>query len=111
MNYWKALNEKNQLLGFLFFSEWEGYADVIKMGVGVDAKGKIVQVRVLHEDETPGFKVRFNTPKYLNQFLGLSTSQFGEIGVVTGATISAKTVLHTVQEGVDKLFRNEVLNE
>lgn len=111
MNYWKARSEKNRLLGFVFFSEWEGYADLIKVGVGVDKKGKIVQVRVLDENETPGFKVQFDTPKWLNQFLSLKTSEFGQINVVTGATISAKTVLHSVREGVDKLFRNEVLNE
>lgn len=111
IDYWKALNLEGELLGFVFLSEWEGYRTLIKVAVGVSRKGEILQVQIREQNETPGFDQFLRENLFLNQFQGKKGSELSQVTLVTGATVSSQTVRHIVREGVQRLFRNEVLIE
>ena len=69
----KALNKKNQLMGYVFATTPQGYSGPIKMFVGI-ANKKITGVTILSHTETPGLGALAESPKKLTgkkfSFLG-----------------------------------------
>ncbi|MFH1941555.1 MAG: FMN-binding protein, partial [bacterium] len=97
-------------------AESRGYSSTIQTLVGVDSTCKILSVRVLYQQETPGLGTRIEeirsgdtTPWWQNQFLGKNAvgiavdKDNGEIETITGATITSRAVTIGISERAEKI--------
>lgn len=98
------------LVGSAVKTEDTGFGGTIKLMVGFDAEGKIVNYSVLEQTETPGLGTKmvdwFKTDKNRQNVCGLNPSQVnfkvskdgGDIDAITAATISSRAFLRAVQK-------------
>ena len=106
----KGLDAESNLVGWAFVIEGSGFADKIKLVVGVDAGfEKMAGFGVLSSNETPGFgdKITIKNGFYQSQFKGapvaeLTLSKIGdpqkidsEIIAISGATVTSEAVVKT----------------
>jgi electron transport complex protein RnfG len=106
----KGINENGECLGWAFVAEGSGFADKVKLVIGVDAKFETLKgFGVLLSNETPGFGDKINNAKhyFVKQFTGtpaktLKLAKIGnweiiendtEIIAITGATITSDAVV------------------
>jgi len=110
----KGLNADGNLAGWAFVIEGSGFADKIKLVVGVDAAfEKMAGFGVLSSNETPGFGDKITIKPedggfYQPQFIGapvdeLTLSKVGnaqkidsEIIAISGATVTSEAVVKTL---------------
>jgi electron transport complex protein RnfG len=91
-----------------------GYAGAIRLVMGIDRDGKILSVRVLSHRETPGLgdKIEIGKSQWIERFSGLSLGNppvdqwkvkkdGGEFDQFTGATITPRSVVKGVKEGLE----------
>lgn len=79
-------------------SSENGYSGLIKLMVGFDTEGNIINIVVLEQKETPGLGTKMKEAKFLDQFKGKNPSNFnfkpkkdgGDVDALTGATISTR---------------------
>lgn len=86
-----------------------GFSGVIKVMVGFDAKGRIVNYSILEQKETPGLGTKiidwFKTDRGNQNIIGKHpevnnlkvTKEGGEVDAITAATISSVAFLESVQ--------------
>lgn len=90
-----------------------GYAGEIKLMLGVDAKGKVLGVRVLAHKETPGLgdKIEVKKTDWITRFTDLSLGNpplekwkvkkdGGQFDQFAGATITPRGVVRAIKEGL-----------
>lgn len=107
---YKAYDSSNNLVGAAVESlSKNGFSGEIKVMVGFDAQGNIVNYSVLEQKETPGLGTKmvdwFKTDKAHQNILGKNpaknklkvTRDGGEVDAITAATISSRAFLETVQ--------------
>lgn len=85
-----------------------GFSDVISLIYGLDpATGAVLGIKVIGHKETPGLGDKIERPAFTGQFDGVatpisgvkaSTGADGEVLLITGATISSRTVVKIVNE-------------
>ncbi|MCE5252369.1 RnfABCDGE type electron transport complex subunit G [bacterium] len=118
--YWVAYRDagKQEIGGYIFKAQGTGYSSVISSMVGVDTNGKIVGVKVLSQQETPGLGAKVieirhgdSDPWFPRQFKGKTVQDDlkvvkdgGTIDAITGATISSRTVTNSINAGLKKLM-------
>ncbi len=119
--YYKALDEDKALLGYVFKASRKGYSSVIETIAGMDTKGVITRIKVLSQNETPGLGSKINevvsketlwdallkkvkaqaTPRpwFEECFSGKNAADLSQaVDTITGATISSKAVIDSVQQ-------------
>jgi Na+-translocating ferredoxin:NAD+ oxidoreductase subunit G len=85
----------------------KGYANVIKMSVGIKTDGTIEAIAVIEHEETPGLGARIEEEPFMPQFTELKAqndlmlvktgrSKDEEIQAISGATISSEAVVQGV---------------
>ncbi len=92
----------------------QGFADEIKMIIGVDTDGKILGVRVIAHSETPGLgdKIEEKKSNWIFDFNGLSLGNppkaewkvkkdGGRFDAFSGATITPRAVVKGVTKGLE----------
>ena len=92
----------------------KGFSGLIKMMVGFDKEGKIFNIAVLQQKETPGLGTKIKSNKFKRQFIGKHPEEFkmtvkkdgGEVDGITGATISSRAYC----DGIERAF-NALNNE
>ncbi|GAK53440.1 electron transport complex, RnfABCDGE type, G subunit [Candidatus Moduliflexus flocculans] len=128
---YKGMNEQRQLVGYAFIAEGPGFQGTIRMMVGIDPEFKsLFGMDILEQVETPGLGGNISTEKFKRQFSGLtlavdgvtSASGYGdvsyisyvkniapqkpgEIQAITGATISSKAVVKTLNSSLTQLAK------
>lgn len=76
----------------------KGYSGLVKLMVGFEPDGKIRNITVLEQKETPGLGTKMKGEKFIKQFRGKDPSSFdmkvkkdgGEVDALAGATISTR---------------------
>ncbi len=106
----------DSLIGVAVETEANGFGGVIRLMVGFDAKGNIVNYEVLEQQETPGLGTHmvewFKTDKNHQSVLGLNpdvanltvSKDGGDVDAITAATISSRAFLKAVQNAFDAYF-------
>lgn len=106
----KGVDENDACLGWAFVAEGSGFADKVKLVIGVDAKFETLKgFGVLLSNETPGFGDKINNAEhyFVKQFVGtpadkLELAKIGdwkiiendtEIIAITGATVTSDAVV------------------
>lgn len=106
---------KGSLIGYILRAETPGYSGSIDMLVGIDKEGKIMGIKVLSHQETPGLGAKIaqvmpqeKMPRFLEQFIGKNASTLmlekNNIQAISGATISSKAVVDGVKKTVSQFL-------
>ncbi|MDH3735019.1 MAG: FMN-binding protein [Gemmatimonadota bacterium] len=104
-------------LGFAIEGERPGYQDVVGLIFGFDAgRGEVIGMKVLESKETPGLGDKIEKDStFLAAFRGVGTpllgvkpgagrGEPGEVDMITGATISSRTVIDIINERLEVLL-------
>ena len=87
----------------------KGYSGLVKLMVGFQPDGKINNIEVLEQKETPGLGTKMKGDKFLRQFRGKDPSAFdlkaekdgGQVDALAGATISTRAFGEATQQAYD----------
>lgn len=126
--YYKALDKKKEALGFVFKTSKRGYSSDIVTMAGMDQNGVITHIKILFQNETPGLGSRITEvvgketfwdvllrrakimqpprPWFMAQFSGKKADELDRsIDAITGATISSRAVIDSVQEKAKEILK------
>ena len=111
---YSTVNEEGSLVGYAFTASGSGYQGTIKLMVGVDSNLEQIQgIQILESEETPGLGGKIRGEEFKTQFRGLNLrpepdknlalvktapTSPGEVQAITGATISSRTVVDTINK-------------
>ncbi len=87
----------------------KGYSGIVKLMVGFEPDGKIRNITVLQQKETPGLGTKMKGEKFIQQYRGKDPSNFdlrvkkdgGEVDALAGATISTRAFSEATQQAYD----------
>lgn len=119
--YYKALGASEERLGIVFIAVRRGYSSLIQTMAALDPQGRIINIKVLDQNETPGLGTKIveviqketvwdlllkgvklskpPQPWFQAQFKGCSVRDLaGQVDTISGATITSGTVIRSVQE-------------
>ncbi|MBC8312894.1 MAG: RnfABCDGE type electron transport complex subunit G [Candidatus Cloacimonetes bacterium] len=102
--YYKGFNENQNLVGFAFQCEKEGYSSTIQTMVGIDTLFQITGIKIVSQQETPGLGAKVSKLEFTEQFKSknpekiLADKDGGKIESITGATISTRTITNSIRE-------------
>lgn len=112
----KVTDANGKMLGYAFIAEGNGYQGIIKLMVGISPDFKKLQgFEVLESQETPGLGAEIAGEPFREQFAGLDIthpieyvknqkpSQPYQIEAITGATISSRAVVNTLNKRIGDL--------
>ncbi|MBE6783837.1 MAG: RnfABCDGE type electron transport complex subunit G [Ruminococcaceae bacterium] len=107
--YVEALDEKGNLIGYVFTTSSKGYGGEIKVMTGIDKDGKVTGMDILSIAETAGLGMNAKKDEFKNQYkdnTGIFTvvkngAGENEIQALTGATITSQAVTDAVNIAVD----------
>jgi len=113
---YKVFDSNNNFIAYSFVYNGNGFQGNIKMMIGVKPDlNNITAIEILEQSETPGLGTKVTEEPYKNQFKDLVTipeiiwvkgkapSEPNQIQAITGATISSKSVVAIVNNGIAKL--------
>lgn len=94
-----------------------GYAGLIRLMVGFDASGKVYDISVLEQKETPGLGAKMLTPEFRGQFKGkdpgvdkiMVKKDGGQVDAITAATISSRAFSDAVRRAYDSYMKSKNL--
>jgi electron transport complex protein RnfG len=106
--------ESGRLLGYAIPGEKPGYQDVVGLIFGYDpGRDLVLGMKVLESKETPGLGAKIvSDSSFLGEFHGVEPPLEGvkeggagphEVDMITGATISSKTVIEIINERLHTL--------
>lgn len=105
----RAFDEENVLLGYAIESDELGFGGLIKMMVGIDVNGNLVNYSILSHSETPGLGSKMD--KWFiekSPITGISVSSAplsvskdgGSVDAITAATISSRAFLSAINKAI-----------
>ncbi len=113
---WVGYGRNDERVGFALMASEPGFQDTILMMVGYDpGKRKLLGMKVLETKETPGLGDKIEKEPFTRQFDGVEPLLVGvkgkegprtdphEIRMVTGATISSRTVVRAINKAIERL--------
>lgn len=97
----------------------KGFSGLIKLMVGFNPKGEIIDIAVLEQKETPGLGTKIKDEPFLQQFRNKSPNDFnlkvkkdgGDVDALTGATITSRAFGEAVQLAFDTYMENNVQSQ
>lgn len=97
----------------------KGFSGLIKLMVGFNPKGEIIDIVVLEQKETPGLGTKIKDEPFLQQFRNKSPNDFnlkvkkdgGDVDALTGATITSRAFGEAVQLAFDTQKENKVQSQ
>ena len=100
-------------VGGVFFTEGMGYRTLMRVMVGIDEQGRVVEVLLVSHNETPAIWTKDVDQQFRAQFRG-KTGPFilkkdnpsGNLDGVASATISCRAITGAVEEAL-RIFKSE----
>lgn len=118
--YYNAFDKDKNIIGYAFKASGKGYSSTIETMVGMMRDGTIAGIKVLSQNETPGLGARIcevqedktifdlgkkeaipsapKKPWFQEQFSNKRIDNLNEVQAITGATISSKAVIDSVEQ-------------
>jgi electron transport complex protein RnfG len=96
--YYRGTDKEGKFLGVAFKASGKGYSSVVETLVGMNAEGKIMAIKVLSQNETPGLGMRVTEDSFTGQFANKNTQELSGVQAISGATISSRAVIDSVME-------------
>ncbi|CAN5617920.1 hypothetical protein BH23GEM9_BH23GEM9_33850 [soil metagenome] len=113
---WAGYDANGARIGFAMIGAEAGFQDVIKVMFGFDpGTGRVMGMRILESKETPGLGDKiFKDTVFVSAFRtaqlpmvptkpGTGTGDPREVDTITGATISARTVINIINNRVERM--------
>ncbi|MGD8782174.1 MAG: FMN-binding protein [Ignavibacteria bacterium] len=113
---YKVFDENGNSLGYALPYEGNGFQGKIRLMAGLNEElTQLTGLQILEQIETPGLGTKVVEKPFTDQFIDLSTepqvnwvkgvdpSNPNEIQAITGATISSKSVVFILNDGIKKL--------
>ena len=114
-SYFAVKNAENETIGSVLLSSpysdgIKGYAGKTPLLIALDSEGKIMQVKLLANQETPGFLKRVNNAGYLESWNGLTVDEAlqKKVDAVSGATYSSKGIQNSLRARLAVVSRQSV---
>ena len=94
------------LLSSPYSDNIKGFNGPTPLQIALDEKGKIIEVRVLNNQETPGFLNRVINAGFLNSWNGLTTEEVlhKEVDAVSGATYSSNGIQQSLKARLEAII-------
>ncbi len=111
--YYRVFDSNRSLLGFAFKAAKKGYAFDIVTLAGMDTRGVIARIKILEQNDTPGYGTKVLDPRlrFQEQFSGKGIGGLKQtVDIIAGATISSRAVIDSVQAR-GKEIMDKVKNE
>ena len=108
--YYKAFDNQDGLIGFVFKASGKGYSSVIQTLAGIFPDGKISAIKILSLNETPGLGMQVREDKFTGQFNHQNSLDLSGVEAITGATISSRAVMDSVMkkaQEIKELIKND----
>lgn len=108
--YYKVSDKEGKFIGVAFKASGKGYSSVIDTLVGMSKDGTITAIKILSQNETPGLGARLAESSFTGKFSDKNIQDLSAVQAITGATISSKAVINSVQEKakeIQELIKNE----
>ena len=108
--YYRALDNQDKLIGFIFKASGKGYSSVIETLAGIFPDGKISAIKVISLNETPGLGMRVTENNFTGQFNNQDAFNLSGVQAISGATISSRAVMDSVvkkAQEIKELIKNE----
>jgi electron transport complex protein RnfG len=109
--YYKAQDMNGNFMGVAFKASGKGYSSAIDTMVGMKKDGTITAIKVLAQNETPGLGANVALQPFTTQFKDKKIQNLEtEVQAISGATISSKAVIDSVQkkaEEIKELIKDE----
>ena len=91
----------------------KGFSGLVRLMVGFDQSGNIINISVLEQKETPGLGTKMIQPKFKDQYNGKNPDtnnlavkkDGGEVDAITAATISSRAFSDAVERAYKSLER------
>lgn len=108
--------DKNSFVGAAIIGTTEkGFSGLIKIMVGFEANGNIINIEVLEQKETPGLGTKIKNDSFIEQFRGKNPETYtikvkkdgGDIDALTGATITSRAFGEATQMAYEQFKENE----
>ena len=114
--YYRAFDRQKNILGVVFTASKRGYSSDITTMVGMDTNGIITRIKILSQDETPGLGAQIvegtkgeSEPRFQRQFSGKKASGLDHtVDAITGATITSKAVIESIQRKAKMILERAV---
>ncbi len=115
--FFEVYNKNDNLLGYAFIAEGNGYVGAIKLIAGIKKDlSTLYGIEVLESVETPGlggeiagdeFKGQFKNLQFLPKIECVKKERVkrNEIQAVTGATISSRSVINILNEKLARIIK------
>ncbi|MFA5287110.1 MAG: FMN-binding protein [Candidatus Omnitrophota bacterium] len=106
--YYKGYDKNGKFIGVAFKADAKGYSSIIEVMAGMCKDGKIIAIKILSQNETPGLGSRIADPGFINRFKGIN--DLSSVQAITGATISSRAVIASIEKKaleIRGLIRNE----
>lgn len=113
---YKVFDDSTNTIGYALPFEGNGFQGKIRLMIGVKADlEELVGLEILEQVETPGLGTKVTEEPFTNQFKdlvaepqvnwvkGAPPTKPNEIQAITGATISSKSVVQIINDGLAKL--------
>ena len=116
VNYYKVYETKNKLSGYIlssqdFTPQVRGFGGSMNLAVYVDGRGKLIDFNILRSNETPSYLGLLSRWRdNLKRRELFQPQPFAGIDAVTGATISSKAVLSSLELSGQR-FAGEILKQ
>lgn len=117
LSYTRVYKDKNKsiLSGYIFTVKQYGYSSIIETMVGMDKEGRLLGIKILSHNETPGLGTKISNKSFFEQFKGkaiedlviVKTKTKDKIEAITGATISSRAVTDSVRKEVKRILDAE----
>lgn len=114
LQIFRGKDKNGDVMGYAFIAAGPGFQGIIQMMVGLNIeKTNLTGMKVLEQSETPGLGDKIRADFFLDQFKGLQIKPRIEylknkkpekpyqIKAITGATISSKAVVRTINRRID----------
>ena len=96
LTFYQARDAKGNLIAYVFITKSYGYSSEIRAVVGLSPQGRIIQVAIIEQKETPGIGSRIIDDEFLSQFSNQHINQ--QFDTITGATISSSSLIDSIKE-------------
>ncbi|MDD4182931.1 MAG: RnfABCDGE type electron transport complex subunit G [Candidatus Omnitrophica bacterium] len=101
--YYRGYDKNNKLAGFIFKARAKGYSSTIETLVGLSLQKKIIAIKVIAQNETPGLGSRVTEKTFIQQFTNKNANELSNVSAISGATISSSAVIASVKEKLEKI--------
>jgi electron transport complex protein RnfG len=103
--YYQGYDKENKPVGIAFYASAKGYSSTIETLAGMSEEGKIIAIKVINQDETPGLGTRVDEKSFTEQFCDRGVTDLLQVSTISGATISSSAVIKSVKQRAEEIQR------